>query len=101
MSAHEALSSDQFSIERLPTPEGSVTGRARASLAGEHVGGLSWWEAPGTADHGRIVNVAVHPDHRRKGIATALFEHAKAAGVPIHHSTGLSEDGKAWAAVTK
>jgi glutaredoxin-like protein NrdH len=40
----------------------------------------------------------VHPDYRRHGIATALFDHVLHNYEPdLHHSGHLSADGRVWA----
>jgi len=41
--------------------------------SGQVTGYLGYWEAPGEA---HLITVAVHPNHRRKGIARALLEYA-------------------------
>ncbi|WP_425592352.1 hypothetical protein, partial [Dermacoccus nishinomiyaensis] len=41
--------------------------------------------------------MGVHPDHRRKGLATEMWQHALSAGVPIKHSPRRSDSGDAWA----
>lgn len=103
MSAHESLNQHQFNIEHFPpASEMSACAAVKASVGDERIGGLSWVHRPGTEDHGRVMLVAVHPEHQRKGVATALFNHVKTLGVPIHHATsGLSEDGKAWSATVR
>lgn len=48
---------------------------------------------------GRIHKVFVKPAHRRRGLASAMLDHARAMKKPgddIEHSSALSEDGKAW-----
>ena len=45
---------------------------------------------------GVIESVYVSPAHRRRGIATTLFEIAKDRLGDIQHSSSLTEDGKAW-----
>lgn len=62
---------------------------------------------------GDVIDIQVHPDHRRKGVATALWNHAiKMAGTPTvlideieqmpypEHSGHRTEAGEAWAKST-
>jgi ribosomal protein S18 acetylase RimI-like enzyme len=48
-------------------------------------------------ENGRIDDVAVDPEHRRKGIATGLWNHAHTLGVinPVHSGV-RSEAANAW-----
>lgn len=48
-------------------------------------------------ENGEIQGMGVHPDHRRKGLATEMWQHALSAGVPIKHSPRRSDSGDAWA----
>ena len=52
------------------------------------------WVVPSGFPSGTIADVDVHPDHRRRGIATQLWE---AAGRPAHSVNYLSDDGRGWA----
>jgi ribosomal protein S18 acetylase RimI-like enzyme len=40
--------------------------------------------------------VEVHPDYRRQGIATAMWQYAKAQGLNPTHELIKTEDGYAW-----
>lgn len=44
-----------------------------------------------------VLMVEVHPDYRRKGIATAMWEYAKAQGLNPTHELIKTEDGNVWA----
>lgn len=55
-------------------------------------GHLVWWGPDGGID-----SVNVHPDFRRRGVATELWNRAKEMEPRLHHSTLQTEDGKAWA----
>lgn len=55
-------------------------------------GVLSWFP------NGEIAMVSVNPAYRREGIATRLYELAKQIEPRLHHSSDLTEDGKAWSA---
>lgn len=50
----------------------------------------------------RVSGISVDPRMRNRGIATALWEHAKSLGLnPAHDDSGLQTwDGKGWAAAT-
>lgn len=54
------------------------------------IGVLLW------SDDGKIFSVDVERRHQRRGIATRMFELAKQVEPKVHHSTTLTEDGKAW-----
>ena len=65
------------------------------------VGRLSWFGGKANDQsniEGRIYKVFVKPAHRRRGIASAMLDHARALSPQddILHSDALSEDGKAW-----
>lgn len=50
----------------------------------------------------RISAIDVHPDYRRRGVATAMFRHAEDLGLkPRHEDMGvITPAGRAWARVT-
>jgi GNAT superfamily N-acetyltransferase len=48
-------------------------------------------------DDGTLHEIEVHPDHRRKGIATGMWNHAKTVGLNPQHSNVRSRQGDAWA----
>lgn len=83
--------------------------RVSAHHGGREVGWLSWRN--GVADYGsdrpvdsdeigRVGAVEVHPEYRRRGVATALWEHARKIEPRLHHSEALSDDGEAWSRKT-
>jgi len=45
---------------------------------------------------GEVGVVEVRPDHRRRGLATALYRIARAELSPFAHSESRSADGQAW-----
>jgi ribosomal protein S18 acetylase RimI-like enzyme len=47
---------------------------------------------------GEVKDVYVHPDHRRQGIATALYRKARQLG--MEHGTIRTDAGEAWAKTT-
>lgn len=84
MAAHESLGL-QFS---------SVPGHVMAKHPEHGNVGEMLWE-PGEGD---ILDVSVHPEHRRKGIASAMLAHARSKYGDVHHdTTSLSAEGAAWA----
>jgi GNAT superfamily N-acetyltransferase len=46
----------------------------------------------------RVQEIAVNESHQRKGIATALWNHAKTITPEIQHSEARTPDGDAWVA---
>lgn len=94
-----------------PRPDGEVLARdggivyRRKSMLGDN-GVEAWladaklvgqliWERSGERV-GEIQGVDVLRNYRRKGIATKMFELAKQVEPRVHHSTALTDDGKAW-----
>lgn len=62
-------------------------------ISGSEVGRIYWHDS-----NGEIEKLWVDPMHRRKGIATALWEHANGAPGPTpQHSAWRTDDGDAWA----
>jgi ribosomal protein S18 acetylase RimI-like enzyme len=68
-----------------------------AKQGNEWRGDFTWHKSTGV-----IQTVHVNPEHRRKGIATAMLQEAqRQAALHNHipapvHSSQLSDDGKAW-----
>lgn len=57
-----------------------------------HVANLEW-----DRKTGNIGNVDVAEDHRRQGLATAMFNFAHTLNViPPKHTQALSDSGRAW-----
>jgi len=72
-------------------------GMAMVWPRGEFHGPDNWLSAITWGPSGEIGNVETHPDHRRRGLATQLFDYVKQNHRPdLRHSPTLSEDGKAW-----
>lgn len=71
---------------------------ARHAEDGRPVGHLHW------VPRGEIDSIVVHPELQRRGIGTAMLEHARAhpdqypSTYPIFHSQNLTKAGRAWAA---
>jgi hypothetical protein len=72
--------------------------RVRAYKDGETVGNLSW-------DSRMIHNVEVNAYHRRKGVATAMYDFARnlnSEQIPaIQHSPERTKEGEKWAKTTE
>jgi ribosomal protein S18 acetylase RimI-like enzyme len=64
-----------------------------ATTAGGTMAGYLHWNA----DTGRIDEVHVEPEHRRKGLATQMYRAALSSGEPIVHSAQRTDSGDAWA----
>lgn len=63
------------------------------------VGRLSWFKDNGGDNlDNKVADVFVHPSHRRRGLATAMFEHAQKINPDIQHSHARTPDGRAWTA---
>jgi len=81
----------------------SEFGVSAASLIATHptdgeVGRMYLVDDGNTGTSHKVMNVQVHKNYRRKGIATALWNHAKAIGLnPKHDYDEQSDDGASWA----
>lgn len=49
---------------------------------------------------GTIRNIIVPPEHKRRGVGTAMWNHARTITPELHHSMNQSEEGAAWAMKT-
>lgn len=97
MSASDHLSKQfkDYVIKFKPAPadDDMANHKIIAQHKGRRVGKMEW--DTGTGD---IQNLEVHPRHQRKGIATAMWEHAQEiSGNTVGHSPVRSDDGDAWA----
>lgn len=97
MAAHESLSDYQFKFEKV-----SERGWHRViaeTKDGDYVGHLKW----NSRNNNYIRDVFVEANHRRQGVATAMFNYAHEVakttrGVqPPKHSPDRTDDGDAWA----
>jgi len=86
--------------ERLPTEHKITVTHGHDK---ERLGSLRWSDiSQGNLAAGEITDIWVHSDHRRKGVATRMFNYAKQlaptkyAPTPIL-SKEMTEDGKKWA----
>ena len=72
---------------------GGYNVRAIHRKTGKSIGVLN------TFSTGKIGMINVHPDHRRRGVATAMWNYATQHPElsPPYHSQLQTEDGEAWA----
>jgi GNAT superfamily N-acetyltransferase len=62
-----------------------------------YLGGMQL-AAPSEHRHGRtVLELEVRPEHRRKGVATGLWNYAKQQGLDPAHDTWQTKEGSAWA----
>ena len=114
MAAEDNLSKHQFPYE---IRHGS--GIVGAFLGERQVGSLSWHDPqparevwggrrnpdgsiesvliPRPATPEIVRKVVVHPDHRRRGVATAMLDAARMRHPALMHSDNESAEGAAWA----
>lgn len=79
-------------------PVGTLTWTKKSYDADEH----PYMENSDDLYVGDVTNIDVHPDYRRRGIANAMWEHAKSLGTEgPYHSSMKSPDGEAWAGQAK
>ncbi|MBT2414988.1 GNAT family N-acetyltransferase [Streptomyces sp. ISL-12] len=73
-----SISDDRAGVERLVArdPEALVLGEVDGELAGTVIAGFDGWRC-------HLYRLAVHPDRRRQGIATALLTAAEARFVAL------------------
>ena len=82
----------------------NYTHQYTAQHKGEEAGFMHVGEAGG------VIDINVHPDHRRKGVATSLWNHALSMAGQINpdgeripypeHSEHRTEEGESWAKST-
>jgi GNAT superfamily N-acetyltransferase len=86
---------DVTHFEDDPWP-GTTTVVAKHPETGTHIG---WMELkPYLHQSGHYVDdLEVEPEHRRKGVASAMWQYAKEQGLDPHHTpSAQSDDGIAW-----
>jgi GNAT superfamily N-acetyltransferase len=117
MTASDHLSNEQFytaptgkQYQIRKPPEGwnlihAHVVKPGGELSKAPVASLSYFDtnigAARSPDQPTVYKAFVKPPHRRKGVASAMFDfadqHAQARyGKPLQHSEALSEDGKAF-----
>lgn len=110
MAAADNLQPEQFGKYKIRykgvgTPNGPGAGshHVEVRLGRERVGGMRWKaEASKGYEPGEIDDIKVNPAHRRKGLATAMYNYAVASGIEPapRHSPARSIAGDAWARTT-
>lgn len=88
----------EYSYGHEPNPEGLGI-YATHVPTGERVGSM-WLSHPrGPNDLSRTVSsVGVHEEHRRRGVASGMLDHARSLGLDVKHShpSARTPDGEAW-----
>lgn len=112
MSAPEAMQPRQFGPGGKYTtrPVGPRHIEAVHTNSGRRIGAMNWFPTPIGAsgiqnkvgqtiepDKPTIFKVVVSKPMRRKGVATAMLQHARDIAPDLQHSHALSDDGAAWA----
>jgi len=113
---NDNLSPQQFGKYRIrykgvgkPNQPGAGMHHVEARLSGKYVGRMRWKAEDDDAasrrhkvDPGEITDITVNSEHRRKGVATAMYNYAVASGIKPapEHSGARSIAGDAWAATT-
>ena len=110
MAASDALQSRQFgSGGKYTTQTGGRYNYIEAvhTKSGRRIGAMNWFpgsregipHVQGSPDPHKpgIFKVVVSRPMRRKGVATAMLEHARDIAPGLQHSTVLSDEGRAWA----
>lgn len=81
--------------------ESAETHRIHAMADGTEVGKMTWLKGRSVLDPGReageILNLDVHPDFRRRGIASEMYRHGRAHTPAPQHSPERTPEGTAWA----
>ena len=104
MSADEHLSPTQFSaggrdyvIDKDPFQYRVVTATPVGNK--KPVGRISWYSDKVDDNlSNKVAEVFVEPRHRRRGLASAMYEHAQKVNPNIQHSHARTPDGRAWTA---
>ena len=97
MSAQDNLSPSQFNVV-LDHHNGEINHTITAYTdRGNNAGSMEW-----SKSSGQIEDLFVHPEARRQGIASHMWDLAhqvsKEAGTPVpHHSSERTPDGNSWA----
>ena len=96
MPAHESLSGLQFNYELKETGGSKGAHHISASLGDQPVGSMTWRSR-------EIQGISVEPEHRRQGVATALWNEGQRlasenAQIPApKHAADRTNAGDAWA----
>lgn len=93
---------DGMHLVTVHGPDGELVGELHFAHYGEkpvgHFTDDGIVDIPGNQhpDDGVIAHIHVEPEHRRKGIASAMYDRAREINPNLKHNTELSADGKAW-----
>ena len=110
------LSSAQFGLPEGYEPALAKSTRYRSAVAVTHgdavVGSLQWVHAREVSGSTQrpdgsfqeeiikrppmVVDLKVNQEHRRKGLATAMWNHARSIEPDLHHDDIQTPDGEAW-----
>lgn len=85
-------------FSHVEKPYGELTINAHHPEHG-HVGKMELSQKY-SSGYREIKDIIVDPEHRRKGIATGLWNYAKAQGFNPEHSDSRTPEGDAWAEST-
>lgn len=87
----------KYTIAAHPTKYRTVTA---STASGKNVGYLMWSDHGTDKDLNRDVpaidSVRVNKPQQRKGIASAMLEHARSIEPDLRHSVARTPEGKAW-----
>jgi len=84
----------RYSVEHNTAIEGHAVVSAQHP-DGREVGFMEL--GPDSGRGRRVMDVQVHAEHRRKGVATGLWNHAKEQGLDPVHSSERTKAGDRWA----
>lgn len=84
----------KLTIEHHPTMYRTVT----ATMPSGRNAGYLMWDSPGDHNDNKptINSVRVTKQYQRKGVATAMLEHARQYEPDLQHSHARTPDGRAW-----
>jgi GNAT superfamily N-acetyltransferase len=97
MSARDYLSKYQFGEPDIDANTGMI--EARTAARGNYVGHILWDTSPGPSQ-GMVTHIFTRPGHRHRGVATEMYNRAKAADPAVRHSNVRTPKGDKWAAST-
>jgi GNAT superfamily N-acetyltransferase len=87
----------EYSYTFHPAPDEDASHIIKANFQGTPIGFLKW-----DAGHGEVTDLEVRDSHRRKGVATEMWNQAKAHSaanglISPQHSSARTRQGSAWA----
>jgi GNAT superfamily N-acetyltransferase len=94
---HQAGLPEGYKVKYWPSKYLSGAGIVSAHPVGQRPSGTNWHSALSWDNQGKIDNVDTKPEHQRKGLANALFQHVLDNYRPdLMHDRSLTADGRAW-----